>query len=247
VTPTPDFTSRAVSPEPTPAAVPAGLVVALDGPASSGKSSVGAEVAQRLGYRFCDTGLLYRAVTWLALRRSISPGDLAQLVPLVAEVELVADTAGRLCGVRADGRDVTVEVGEAGVDRSVSDYARVAELRSALVGRQRQIASEGRIIMAGRDIGTTILPEAAVKIYLDASAEERAKRRAAQRGAAESAEAERILAELRRRDAIDASRETAPLRIAPNAVIIHTDGNTFDDTVDAVLAAIRSVGGGDGR
>ena len=86
-----------------------------------------------------------------------------------------------------------------------------------------------------------------MKIYLDASAEERAKRRAAQRGAAESAEAERILAELRRRDAIDASRETAPLRIAPNAVIIHTDGNTFDDTVDAVLAAIRSVGGGDGR
>jgi cytidylate kinase len=235
------------APSTAPGSAPAGLVVALDGPASSGKSSVGAEAARRLGYRFCDTGLLYRAVTWLALRRGVSPDDVARLVPLVADVELVADTAGRLCRVRADERDVTVEVGEAGVDRSVSDYARVAELRSALVGRQRQIAAAGRIIMAGRDIGTTILPEAAVKIYLDASAEERAKRRAAQRGAAESAEAERILAELRRRDAIDTSRETAPLRIAPDAVIIHTDGNTFDETVDAVLAAIRSAGGGNGR
>ena len=217
--------------------------MALDGPGSSGKSTVGAEAARRLGYRFCDTGLLYRAVTWLALERGVAPTDVAGLVPLVAEVRLVADARGRLRHVHAGGRDVTAEVREAGVDRAVSDYARVPELRSALVTRQREIAARGGIIMAGRDIGTVILPAAPVKIYLDASAEERAKRRAVQRKTTDTLEEDQILADLRRRDDIDTTRETAPLRTAPDAVIVRTDGNSFEETVTAVVRTIRDAAG----
>jgi cytidylate kinase len=222
------------------------LAIAIDGPSSSGKSTVGAEAARRLHYRFCDTGLLYRAVTWLALQRGVAPADVAVLVPLAAEVSLVADSRGRLRRVEAGGRDVTAEVCRAAVDRAVSDYSKVPELRAALVPRQRALAAEGGIIMAGRDIGTVILPDADVKIYLSASAEERARRRAAQRQTIGVTEASQILEELRRRDSIDSSRETAPLRTAPDAVIINTDGNSFEETVRAVVSAIAQAEGGSG-
>ena len=215
-------------------------MVAIDGPSSSGKSTVGAEAARRLHYRFCDTGLLYRAVTWLALERGVAATDTQAVVPLAAEVHLLADAQGRLRRVEADGRDVTTEVCGAPVDRSVSAYSMVPELRAALVARQRDIAAAGGIIMAGRDIGTVILPDADLKIFLDASAEERARRRAAERGAAPP-EAERILEEMRRRDAIDSSREVAPLRAAEDAVILKTDGMTFGQTVTAVVRAIRKA------
>jgi cytidylate kinase len=217
------------------------LVVALDGPSSSGKSTVGAEAARRLRYRFCDTGLLYRAVTWLALQRGVAPAEVDRLVPLVADVQLVADARGRMRHVEADRRDVTTDVRSAEVDRAVSDYSKVPELRAALVQRQRALAADGGIIMAGRDIGTVILPDAPVKIYLSASAEERARRRALQRRTTDEAEAGQILQELRARDAIDSGRETAPLRIAPDAIVIHTDGNGFEETVQAVVRAIRAV------
>jgi cytidylate kinase len=216
--------------------------VALDGPGSSGKSTVGAEAARRVGYRFCDTGLLYRAVAWLAMSRGLPASATAQIVPLVGEIELTADERGQLRRVEAGGRDVTAEVRRAAVDRAVSDYARVPELRAALVPRQRAIAAGGAIIMAGRDIGTVILPGADLKIYLAASAEERARRRASQRRLdPKGGAAARILEELRRRDAIDAGRETAPLRTAPDAVVIRTDGNAFATTVAAVVRAIREV------
>jgi cytidylate kinase len=215
-------------------------VVAIDGPSSSGKSTVGSEAARRLHYRFCDTGLLYRAVTWLALERGVPATDAQAVVPLAAEVHLLADAQGRLRRVEADGRDVTTEVCGAPVDRSVSAYSMVPELRAALVARQRDIAAGGGIIMAGRDIGTVILPDADLKIFLDASAEERARRRAAERGAAPP-EAARILEEMRRRDAIDSSREVAPLKAAEDAVILKTDGKTFGQTVAAVLRDIRDA------
>lgn len=215
-------------------------MVAIDGPSSSGKSTVGSEAARRLHYRFCDTGLLYRAVTWLALERGVPSTDAQAVVPLAAEVHLLADAQGRLRRVEADGRDVTTEVCGAPVDRSVSAYSMVPELRAALVARQRDIAAGGGIIMAGRDIGTVILPDADLKIFLDASAEERARRRAAERGAAPP-EAARILEEMRRRDGIDSSREVAPLKAAEDAVILKTDGKTFGQTVAAVLRDIRDA------
>ena len=216
------------------------LVVALDGPASSGKSSVGAAAARALGYAFCDTGLLYRAVTGLALRRGVSLSDPAVLVPLVDEVDLAPDAEGRLARVLVDGRDVTAEVRGSIVDRSVSEVARVPEVRAALLTRQRRLADPGGIIMAGRDIGTVVLPDADVKVFIDASAEERARRRAEERGIDPgSDEAAAILADLRRRDALDRDRPVAPLRPAPDADHVATDGNSFEETVAAVVAIIR--------
>jgi len=214
-------------------------VVAVDGPSSSGKSTVGAEAARRLGYRFCDTGLLYRAVAWLAVERGIAPDQTTALVALAGEVHLVADRRGRLRNVEAAGRDVTTEVRGPAVDRAVSDYSKVSELRSALVPRQRALAANGGIIMAGRDIGTVILPDADIKVYLFASPEERARRRAAQRKlTADETRESGILDDMRRRDAIDSGRETAPLRAAEDAIVLKTDGNTFEQTVAAVVRAI---------
>jgi cytidylate kinase len=228
-----------------PASPAPGLIVAVDGPSSSGKSTVGAEAATRLGYRFCDTGLLYRAVTWLALERGVESADLAALVALADEVRLEADDRGRLCCVEAAGRDVTTEVRGKAVEAAVSEYSRVAELRAALIPRQREIASDGAIIMAGRDIGTVILPDADLKVYLDASAEERARRRAAQRLAegmgGGGPEEQQVLADLKRRDTLDSTRETAPLRAAPDAVIVQSDRLDFEETVEAVVAIIRAA------
>jgi cytidylate kinase len=218
----------------------AGLVVALDGPASSGKSSVGAAAADRLGYRFCDTGLLYRTVTWLALRRGLTVDEPVGLIALVGEVELVPDADGRLAHVTVEGEDVTAVVHGPDVDVAVSAYSRIPALRAALLERQRAIAAEGRIIMAGRDIGTVVLPDADLKLFLDASIEERARRRIEERGLGlDGPAAAEILAQLRRRDEMDATRAVAPLRVAPDAVVIKTDGNEFSETVDLVVAAIR--------
>jgi len=218
-----------------------GLVVALDGPASSGKSSVGAAAALELGYRFVDTGLLYRAVTWLALRRAVSTDDAAALVRLVDEVELAADDRGRLARVLVDGIDETPDVHTEEVDVNVSAVARIPELREALLERQRAIAADGRIIVAGRDIGTVVLPDADLKLFLNASAEERARRRAEERGLdSAGAEGQAILVELRRRDQIDSTRAVAPLRAADDARVLVTDGNTFEVTVGQVVAAIRA-------
>jgi len=219
---------------------PRGLVVALDGPASSGKSSVGAAAAARLGYRFCDTGLLYRAVTWLALRRGIGEADAAGLVRLVEEVELLPDDVGRLAHVAVDGEDVTAAARGAEVDGAVSAISRVPELRAALLHRQRRLVEGGRIIMAGRDIGTVVLPDADLKLFLDASAKERAWRRSEERGLdPEGPEAAEILAELRRHE-LDSTRPVAPLRAAPDAVHLRTDGNAFATTVGLVVEAIRA-------
>lgn len=215
------------------------LVVALDGPGSSGKSSVGAAAALRVGYRFCDTGLLYRAITWLALARAVPASDPTGLRALALEVELAADGAGRLARVMVDGVDRTADVHTPPVDAAVSAISAVPELRATLLERQRELATAGAIVMAGRDIGTVVLPNADLKLFLDASIEERARRRTEERGLDESGpEAERILAALRQRDATDATRAVAPLRPASDARIIATDGNRFEDTVDAVVGAI---------
>ncbi len=220
----------------------AGLVVALDGPASSGKSSVGAAAALELSYRFCDTGLLYRALTWLAIRRGIAPDDATALVELVGEVELAADDRGRLARVLVDGIDETADVHTEEVDARVSAYSQVAAVRAALLQRQRSIAAGGRIVMAGRDIGTVVLPDADLKLFLDASAEERARRRSEERGLhPDGPEGLAILAELRRRDEQDSTRAVAPLRPAADARILRTDGNRFEQTVAMVVGAIREA------
>jgi cytidylate kinase len=218
------------------------LVVALDGPGSSGKSSVGAAAAREVGYRFCDTGLLYRAVTWLAEARGVPVDDPEGLVDLVAGVELAEDAAGRLERVHVDGVDHTADVRGPAVEAAVSAVSAVPEVRAALLARQRDLAAGGGIVMAGRDIGTVVLPDANLKIYLDASVDERARRRAEERGLDPDGPAGiAILEALRRRDRLDTTRAVAPLRVAPDARVITTDGNTFEQTVDAVVGAIRDA------
>lgn len=220
------------------------LVVALDGPASSGKSTVGSAAARELGYRFCDTGLFYRALTYLALELGHGPTDPGPLVADLERVELVADREGRYDHVRLDGRDVTGDIRSAEVDRRVSELSAIREVRAALVPRQRALANGGGIVMAGRDIGTAILPDADLKLYLDASPEERARRRAEERGLdPNGAEAQAILEDLRRRDDIDSHRAVAPLRAAADAIVLRTDGNERAQTVALVVDAIRRAEG----
>jgi cytidylate kinase len=218
------------------------IIVALDGPASSGKSSVGAAAAGRLGLRFVDTGLVYRAVTAIALRDRIATSDAERLVPLVDRISLADDGTGRLTRVLLDGVDATDEVHSPDVDASVSTVSRLAPVRSALLARQRSLAATGGIIVAGRDIGTVVLPDADLKLFLEASLEARSARRIAERGLdPEGASAAVVRAQLRRRDEQDRTREVAPLRVADDAVVIKTDGVSFDGTVDLVVEAIREA------
>jgi cytidylate kinase len=218
------------------------LVVTLDGPASSGKSTVGAGAAGQLGYRFCDTGMLYRALTWLALERGVDVDDAKALVALAPEIELQADDRGRMTRVQVDGRDVTDLVRTTEVDRNVSQVSRHAEVREALLPLQRRIAQGGRIIMAGRDIGTVVLPEADLKLYLHVPLPERARRRAEERGISLDDE-EAVMQqekELRARDKIDSTRSASPLRVPEGARIIESEGNTLEQTIDAVVNAIQA-------
>ena len=219
-----------------------GLIVTLDGPGGSGKSTVGMRAANELGYRFCDTGVLYRGLTWLAMHRSVDLDDPAALVPLVREIALEPDEHERYVRLRVDNDEVTDELHTAEVDREVSRVSRHAPVRAELLNVQRGLAAAGRIIMAGRDIGTVVLPDADLKLYLNVSVEERARRRAAERGLADDARAvTQIEDELRRRDGIDSTRETAPLRIPDGAAIIETDGNTVEQTVAQVVANVRAT------
>jgi cytidylate kinase len=216
------------------------LRVALDGPGSSGKSSVGAAAAAQLGYRFLDTGVLYRAITLLSVLREIDPEDQAALVAVIPELELVPDEVGRMRNVRIDEHDVTDQLHVPAVDRRVSAVSAQADVRTALLQLQRDIAAPGDIILAGRDIGTVVLPDAELKLYLEVSVEERASRRAAERGLdPASEEAATILADLTRRDHLDSSRAVAPLRVPDDAVIVRSDGREFADTVAEVLRVIR--------
>jgi cytidylate kinase len=214
--------------------------VALDGPGSSGKSSVGAAAAAELGYRFLDTGVVYRAITLAAVLRGIDPTDQAALVAVVPEIGLLADEAGALRRVTLAGEEVTDRIHVPEVDRNVSAVSAQPDVRAALLDLQRDIAALGGVILAGRDIGTVVLPDADLKLFLEVSAEERARRRAAERGLdPDSEEAARILADLQRRDHLDGSREVAPMRVPDDAVIVRSDGLTFDQSVAQVVAIIR--------
>lgn len=217
-------------------------IIAIDGPAASGKSTIGKRLADELGYLFFDTGVMYRAVTWLALQRGVDVRDegavtrLAEETPI--EVAPASQSDGRACDVIADGRDVTWETRRPEVDANVSVVSAYAGVRRALTRQQRRIGQRGRVVMVGRDIGTVVLPEADLKIYLDASAEERARRRFAEiRARGGEADYDEILSKVRERDRIDSTRAVAPLRPAEDAVVIETDGLSADE----VFARVREL------
>jgi len=216
------------------------LTIAIDGPAASGKSVAGSTVAARLGYRFFDTGAMYRAITWLALRRGVDPADGDALARL-AESVAIAVREGRPgtiepTTVLLDGEDATPHLRDDAVEANVSLVSRVPDVRATLVRVQRQLAAKGRVVMAGRDIGSVVLPDADLKVYLDASREVRARRRAAQiRKSGPVANIDDLVADLARRDGIDSRRQTSPLTAAPGAVIINTDDLTLEEVVQRIL------------
>lgn len=225
-----------------------GLIVSIDGPGGSGKSTVGMRAAGELGYRFCDTGVLYRGLTWVGVDAGVDLEDPQALVPLATRIELIPDDERRYVRLRVDGSEVTEQLHTAAVDREVSRVSRHSEVRAALLPLQRALAAPGRMIMAGRDIGTVVLPDADLKLYLDVSIEERARRRAHERGVAGDESALALIeAELRRRDGIDSTRKAGPLRVPDGAVVIRTEGNTLDQTVDAVVEVIRRAEQAAGR
>ena len=215
-----------------------GLVIALDGPAASGKSTVGPLVAQRLGYTYFDTGSLYRAVTLLAIRQQISPDDEPRLAALAADMAFaVRDTT-----VLLDGEDVTAALRHPAVNRYVSAVSALPQVRAALLEQQRRLAAPGGVVMAGRDIGTVVLPDAHLKLFLTASAEARAQRRyQEQRARGEDTTYAAALAALQRRDRLDSSRSTAPLKPAADAMMLDTTCLSIPAVVERVLAAVRRV------
>ncbi len=220
--------------------------IAIDGPAGAGKSTIGALVAERLGYLFLDTGAMYRAIALAALRRGIDGDDAPRLAKLAREVRVLIGPPtvrdGRAYTVLLDGEDVTWAIRGADVDRVVSQVARVPAVRDAMVEQQRGLASRGRVVMVGRDIGTVVLPDAQRKIYLTASAAERAKRREeelASRG--DIRPRQDLLQEILRRDRLDSERAVAPLRAASDAVVVETDGLAVGEALERVLAIVTAA------
>jgi cytidylate kinase len=217
-------------------------MIAIDGPAASGKSTIGALLAERLGYLYFDTGVMYRAVTWAALERGIAIGDEGAVTTLSEQIriDVLAPTLadGRQYTVMCDGSDVTWAIRAPQVDRNVSPVSAYPDVRRAMTAQQRRIGLNGRVVMVGRDIGTVVLPEANLKIYLDASVQERARRRQRKiQSRGERAEFETVLAGLIQRDEIDSGRATAPLRPAEDAVIV--DSTNLDIT--SVMQVVQQL------
>ena len=218
--------------------------VAIDGPAGAGKSTIGALVAERLGYLFLDTGAMYRAVALAAMRRGIDADDGPRLTKLAGEIRIAIGPPtvrdGRAYTVLLDGADVTWEIRKPDIDRIVSRVARVPYVRDVMVEQQRKMASQGRIVMVGRDIGTVVLPEAERKVFLTASAGERARRREEELAARGVKRArQELLTEILHRDELDSSRAVSPLRAAADAIIVETDGLTVREALDRVLQVIE--------
>jgi CMP/dCMP kinase len=218
--------------------------IAIDGPVACGKSAVGMLVARRLGFRFLDTGLMYRAFTWYVLERGVDPENETAVTDLAKDfkMEVAAATPGseESSRVAIDGKDVTDVLVRPDVENAVSLVSRLPEVREAMVRVQREIAESGAIVVAGRDIGTVVMPDADLKVYLDASRLERARRRYEQaRLRGQSITLKSVLDELERRDGIDSSRENSPLRPADDAQILPTDGLNPDQVVERILALAR--------
>ena len=217
-------------------------VVALDGPAGAGKSSVAREVAYLLRYSYVDTGAMYRAVTWLARRQGVPIDDEAALAALARGMDLQFRRADQ--AVLVGGQDVTLEIRSPEVTQSVSPVAGIPAVRQVLVELQRRVGREGHVVMEGRDIGTVVFPDAPVKIFLTASVAHRAHRRyleMTEQGLDPTSEAQ-IRQEIEARDTYDSTRRADPLRIAPGATIIDTSELTFEETVARVLQVCRERG-----
>ncbi|HNT53823.1 MAG TPA: (d)CMP kinase [Anaerolineaceae bacterium] len=225
--------------------------IAIDGPAASGKSTLGERMAAHLGYLYFDTGVMYRAVTWAALCQLNSVDDEAAVTALANQIQIDVSAPtrsdGRSADILLDGKDITWDIRRPEVDSNVSQVSAYAGVRAAMTAQQRRIGLRGRVVMVGRDIGTVVLPEADVKIYLVASVEERARRRTEEvQARGEHVSYTVILESMRRRDQIDSTRIVAPLRPAKDAVILNSDGLNADDVFTRACEIVEQCASGDG-
>jgi cytidylate kinase len=212
------------------------LIIAIDGPPGAGKGTVAREIARRLDYRHLDTGAMYRAVAWKALREQVSLDDEDAVAALARRAAIDVGFSA----VIIDGHDVTQAIRTPEIDRAAAATARLPKVRAVLVDRQRTEGQRGGIVMEGRDIGSVVFPNADVKIYLDASPEERARRRAADpaHGVSRAAAAVDVATDMAARDRSDRTRSSSPLMIPKDATVLDTTALSIEDTVEQVLAIV---------
>ena len=221
-------------------------VIAIDGPAASGKSTIGQLLAERLGYLYLDTGCMYRAVTLAALQQGINVGDETAVTQLTLHLKMDVQPVGeqedgRHYTVMLDDTDVTWDIRKPEVDKNVSQVSSYRGVREEMVRRQRIFGELGHVVMVGRDIGTVVMPNAPVKLYMTASAEERARRRWQDRlNQGHEADSAAILADVVRRDNIDGNRKFSPMRPAEDAVLIDTTEQTVDSILEKILDLVTS-------
>jgi cytidylate kinase len=220
--------------------------ITIDGFAATGKSTVGALLAESLHYLYFDTGVMYRAATWAVLDRQVDPANLAEVSALAEQItiEVVADGPddGRQNTILVDGQDVTWAIRQPAVDAHVSTVASYPRVRAVMTRQQRRIAAAGAIVMVGRDIGTVVLPEADLKIFLSASAKERARRRYEQAlSQGQTANYEAILAAIIDRDRRDETNPVSPTKPAPDAIIIDTDTMSVAEVVAAIQKLVDAA------
>ena len=212
------------------------IVIAIDGPSGAGKGTVSRAVSAELGYRHVDTGAMYRAVGWKAVHDGVGLDDETALTTLAAGADLIVEGGV----VAIDGHDVTTAIRTPEMDKTAAAVARLPRVRAALVARQRAMGTQGGVVMEGRDIGSVVFPEAPVKIYLDASAQERARRRSNDSAHAGSQSGQAaVAAALAARDQSDTTRTASPLTVAKDAVVIDTTDMPIDAVVARVLALVR--------
>jgi CMP/dCMP kinase len=213
------------------------LIIAIDGPSGAGKGTVARAVATRLGYRHLDTGAMYRAVAWKAVKEGLRLEDEDAVAALAERARLEVGPSA----VRIDDEDVTSAIRTPEIDRAAALTARLAKVRTALVRRQRNAGEHGGIVMDGRDVGTVVFPDADVKIFLDASPDERARRRAADpaHGIGRHAALAEVASELQARDRSDRTRATSPLLKAEDAIAIDTTNLAVEEVVERVLAVVE--------
>ncbi len=225
--------------------------IAIDGPAASGKSTIGQMLADQLDYLYLDTGCMYRAATLAALKAGIELKDEAAVTQLAGEIEmqiepLAGQTDGRQYTVLLNGEDITWDIRSPAVDRYVSLVSSYSGVRSEMVRRQREIGRHGRVVMVGRDIGTVVMPDAPLKLYITASPEERARRRwLDRRNQGNSADYLTILADVNRRDQFDSSREFSPLRAAEDAIIIDNTDKSPAEILEEIVTIILAQSAGE--
>lgn len=219
------------------------VVVAIDGPSASGKSTVARLVAAALGYLYVDSGAMYRAITWKVLREGLDVNDREQVVALVHRVKLDFEIVDRAARMRIDGVDPGDAVRAPEVAERVSIVAAIPEVRQVLVAQQRSLTRFGSLVMEGRDIGSVVFPETPFKFYLDADPQVRAQRRAKDYAAMQIAtDPNRVAQSLAQRDRLDSSRAVAPLQIALGAVVINNSNLTPEQTAQIILDHIRQAG-----